>query len=295
MKRIKLGLIGSSEGNGHPYSWSAICNGYNSDFMENCPFPAIPEYLSKQSFPRDQIKGGLVTHIWTQDESESRKIALATNIKNVTTDLDVLIGNVDAVLLARDDANNHSKYAFPVLEAGLPIYIDKPLAFSRADALSLLSKQEYEGQIFSCSATRYSRDFCIDNERLREIGDTLAIYGQVPKSWERYAIHALEPALRLLEGKGKLNQYQVWQFFDRTTLSVGYENGVELRVTAFEGSLVPISLIIEGILQLTFSDPFFAFKRAIEEFMGGIQAGSGKISSAEMLEVVSLIELGCKN
>ena len=31
---LKLGVIGLSEGNGHPYSWSAIFNGYDSVEME---------------------------------------------------------------------------------------------------------------------------------------------------------------------------------------------------------------------------------------------------------------------
>ena len=34
-KDINLGLIGISEGNGHPYSWSAIINGYNEAYLAN--------------------------------------------------------------------------------------------------------------------------------------------------------------------------------------------------------------------------------------------------------------------
>ena len=43
VKKIKLGIIGMSDGNGHPYSWSAIFNGYNRDEMQKCTFPVIPE------------------------------------------------------------------------------------------------------------------------------------------------------------------------------------------------------------------------------------------------------------
>ena len=39
---IKLGIIGMTEGNGHPYSWSAIFNRYDVDAMtKECPFPGI--------------------------------------------------------------------------------------------------------------------------------------------------------------------------------------------------------------------------------------------------------------
>ena len=49
MKSLKLGVIGLSEGNGHPYSWSAIFNGYDPEYMKDCPWEVIPEYLSKQN------------------------------------------------------------------------------------------------------------------------------------------------------------------------------------------------------------------------------------------------------
>ena len=83
MKHIKLGIIGLSEGNGHPYSWSAIFNGYNPEFMRNCPFPIIPHYLSKQKFPEDAIHKGQVTHVWTQNRKISENIAKACNIENI--------------------------------------------------------------------------------------------------------------------------------------------------------------------------------------------------------------------
>ncbi|KKR96059.1 MAG: oxidoreductase domain-containing protein, partial [Candidatus Uhrbacteria bacterium GW2011_GWF2_41_16] len=42
---LKLGVIGMSEGNGHPYSWSAIVNGkYNEKEMANCGYAGIPVY-----------------------------------------------------------------------------------------------------------------------------------------------------------------------------------------------------------------------------------------------------------
>jgi len=40
---IRLAMIGSTPGNGHPYSWSAMFNGYNRELMtKECPFAGIP-------------------------------------------------------------------------------------------------------------------------------------------------------------------------------------------------------------------------------------------------------------
>ena len=45
---IRLAMLGMVEGNGHPYSWSAIFNGYDRAAMAKCPYPTIPDYLNKE-------------------------------------------------------------------------------------------------------------------------------------------------------------------------------------------------------------------------------------------------------
>ena len=83
-KRIKLGIIGLSEGNGHPYSWAAICNGFDSVVIKDCPFPVIPEYLSKKVYPDEFLTDiAQVTHIWTQDKILSKQIASSSLITNI--------------------------------------------------------------------------------------------------------------------------------------------------------------------------------------------------------------------
>lgn len=199
---LRLGMIGLSDGNGHPYSWSAIINGYNPAEMENCGFDVIPRYLERQRWPEDRIVGALVTHIWTQERDLSSHIARATGIANVLTDLGEMIGEVDGVLLARDDAENHVKFAAPFLDAGLPVFIDKPIAHTLKDFERISSLQKYPGQIFTCSATRYSRNMELGFSDSVRLGQILEVNGVVPKSWERYSIHIIEPTLKLVSSRG---------------------------------------------------------------------------------------------
>ena len=42
---LRFGIIGLNEGNGHPYSFSAIFNGYDESRLEECPYAAIRAYL----------------------------------------------------------------------------------------------------------------------------------------------------------------------------------------------------------------------------------------------------------
>ena len=78
MSLIRLGVIGLSSGNGHPYSWPAIFNGYDPVAMEGCGFPIIPRYLEKQQFPKDAIAEAKVTHVWAQDKKIASNIAKAS-------------------------------------------------------------------------------------------------------------------------------------------------------------------------------------------------------------------------
>jgi len=198
-KKIKLGIIGMSQGNGHPYSWSAIFNGYDEKAMQDCPFPAIPDYLGQRQFPEEGLGDlGKVTHIWTQEKKISENIAKAAKIPTVVAQMEDLIGEVDAILLARDDSENHYQMALPFLKVGLPIFIDKPLALTETEAKKILEAQQYKNQIFSCSSIRFAQELQVSEKDRNEIGEILYVEASVPKKWDTYAVHVIEPLISQL-------------------------------------------------------------------------------------------------
>ena len=71
-KKINIGLIGYSDGNGHPFSWSAIVNGFNQKYLNKCPFPIIREYLSEEKNKYEKINDVNISHIWTQNNFYSK-------------------------------------------------------------------------------------------------------------------------------------------------------------------------------------------------------------------------------
>lgn len=294
-KELKIGMIGVSDGNGHPYSWSAIFNGYDKKIMENCKYPVIVNYLKKQKFPEIQIKKAKVTHIWTQDKNLSNHISSASLIENIEDDYLDLIGKVDAVILARDDAENHYKISKPFLEAGLPIYIDKPLALSVSEANKIINTQQYEGQIFSCSTMRYSSELKLSEEQKKIIGEIRSIHGFVHKSWDKYAVHIIEPIIQLIPNRGKINKSKIWKVDDRVLLSVSFENNVDIHLQTFGKSVTPITLKVigtNGCVDLIFTDTFNTFRSTLLDFVEGIENKDVRIPSNDMIEVVKLIELG---
>lgn len=70
--------------------------------------------------------------------------------------IDRLIEKVDVVLLESVDGRIHFEEAVPVILAGKPIFIDKPIAGSLADAIAIFRlARRYRVPIFSSSALRF--------------------------------------------------------------------------------------------------------------------------------------------
>ena len=69
-----------------------------------------------------------------------------------------LCKNVDAIMLESVDGRPKVRQAIPVIDAGLPLYIDKPMAGSLADVLFIFDYAKNKGvPIFSSSSLRYSK------------------------------------------------------------------------------------------------------------------------------------------
>ncbi|GHA30216.1 hypothetical protein GCM10007103_09420 [Salinimicrobium marinum] len=294
-KKLRIGVIGLSEGNGHPYSWSAIFNGYNPELMKDCPFPVIPEYLAKQNFPEDSLgEFGEVTHVWTQDKEVSKHIAAASKIKNVVGNMEDMIGEVDAVLLARDDAENHKEMAKPFLKAGLPVFIDKPFALSMEDAEEMLSLRTYDTQIYTCSAIRFAEELKLNEDEKKELGSIKYVEASIGKYWDTYAIHVLEPIVAQFPERGKLVEVKSIRNGDIHQGLVQWENlNAYIKVTGTVKSPFAFTFCgAENSITKKFSSTYASFKRSLYEFVQQVNNKTQLIETEETLELVKIIEQG---
>ncbi len=75
----------------------------------------------------------------------------------IVQSIDELIERVDVVLLETNDGRPHLEQVIPVLQAGKPVFIDKPIAGSLADAVAIFDLAEkYDVPVFSSSSLRYT-------------------------------------------------------------------------------------------------------------------------------------------
>ena len=91
----------------------------------------------------------------------------------IVDSIDVMLTKVDVVFLETNDGRPHLEQVLPVLKAGKPVFIDKPIAGSLTDAIAIFdAAKKYKVPIFSSSSLRFTK-------RLQEIrnGKYGAIYG----------------------------------------------------------------------------------------------------------------------
>src|SRR5437870_1125990 len=119
-----------------------------------------------------------------------------------------LLEKVDVVLLESVDGRIHLQEAIPVIKAGKPLFIDKPVAGSLADAIVIYElAKKHNVPCFSTSSVRFAPGIqeLLKNEKLGTIAGA-ATWG--PCSYQEgtpdmffYGIHGIEP-LYVLMGTG---------------------------------------------------------------------------------------------
>jgi len=276
---LKLGIIGMSEGNGHPYSWPAIINGdFIREEMNDCGFSGIPIYLEANSDTLG-IDGAQVTHVWTQDKSLSEHIAKASMIENVVDSMEEMIGQVDAVLLARDDPENHVAMAKPFLDADIPIFIDKPLAITSAD-LTYFSEQNEKGKLFmSSSSMRYSSECRGAKTDLASLGKIEFVTAIGKKDWVKYGVHMLEALFAILDDP-KAVSVQHMSESGKDIVLVKFKNGLLATVHLFMNITGTFQLSLfgrDGWQLVDIKNSYSMFKENINEFIRSVQEGKSRI------------------
>lgn len=77
----------------------------------------------------------------------------------IVDSIEELVKKVDVVFLETNDGRPHLKQVLPVLKAGKPVFIDKPIAGSLSDAVAIFeAARRFKTPVFSASSLRYMGD-----------------------------------------------------------------------------------------------------------------------------------------
>ncbi len=288
MIKIRLGIIGLSEGNGHPYSFSAIINGYDKEAMKASGWIGIFDYLEikdESDFLHDMAE---VTHVWTQSHEESMKIAKASKIGTICKDRDEMIGEVDAVIIARDDYEQHYEMAKPFLEAGMKVFVDKPLSLD-INELQYFKPYLENGQLMSCSGLRYAKELDEIRIWLKEEKDLKLIRTSVLLTWEKYGIHMLDAIFGMID----FNVKAVYAIEGKhTSVMLRTEDDVIMHIDALGQTAKTFEMSVWSNSRreaIEISDNFTAFKRTMYYFIKMVKSGQPQIESTLTLSIMKVL------
>ena len=205
-----------------------------------------------------------------------------------------LVEKIDVVLLESNDGRPHLEQVMPVLEAGKPVFIDKPVAGSLADAVAIFSAAGKRGvPVFSSSSLRYTEGA----QALRDgkIGRILGCDAYSPCSLEKthpdlfwYGVHGVETLFTVM-GTGCRTVSRastagtdvvvgVWEDGRVGTFRGGRRGKSGYGGTAFgEKGVAPIG-------------PYGGYRPLVVEIVRFFRTGKPPVSPEETLEIYAFME-----
>lgn len=287
---LNLGIAGVSEGNGHPYSFASIVNGYSEEGFAATEWDVIAEYLREKDPSEFGFPGVEVTHAWTQDADETDRLCSAAKIPHSVDELDDLAA-VDAVILARDDYENHLEMALPFLEAEVPVFVDKPLALDPEEVATLKPYLE-TGQLMSCSGMRYARELDQPRANLDAYGTVKLVRGAVINDWAKYGVHMLDAIFGVLDTRPvKATATDVGHM----SVTIEMSDNTLVQIDALGDAPITFDVDIYGSERTThheLRDNFRAFRRTLWHFIESIRTGEPALPPEETLDVLRVLVAG---
>ena len=286
-----LGIIGVSEGNGHPFSYSSIINGFSPEGLAVSGWPGIYEYVRRRHASEFGLDGWRVTHAWTQNPETTGKLCAACQIPNPVADYHEFLGKVDAVIVARDDYEVHFPIAQLFLESGRPVFVDKPLSV-KLDELRAFKPYLESGQLMSCSGMRYARELDEPRTNLAGYGHLKLIRGAIVLSWEKYGVHLLDASFGMTPARPVS---VLMRPYGHAFASIQLDDGVLIQIDALGDSAPTFHLELFGTQRngsFDITDNFSMFRRMLWEFVGSIDTGKPAIPAQRTLDVMRVLIAG---
>lgn len=288
---MKLGVIGISPENGHPFSFSAIINGYDEQAFAKTEWQVILDYLKKRNSNEFGFTDVKITHAWTQDREQTKALCAACMIPNAVTSYHEMVGQVDGVLIARDDYESHYEMAKPFLDAGIPVYIDKPLTLDLGE-LDYFMPYISSGKLMTTSGFRFAKELDVIKDGQLSLGTIKLINATVLNGYSKYGIHMLDAISGLISSKVTSITKLVSQY---DAFSFEFAEGFNVMLSCLGQVTKTFHLALYGSerqAHFDLYDNFSAFRRTLAKFIDMVSDQTPPIDPQQVEQNIKLLILG---
>ena len=257
---------------------------------------AFTRIFNRGDADEPRIANARITHVWAGDHPD-RLAELETMLgpyDNTVESIDDLIGVVDGILIIDDSdgGRNHRELATPFLEAGIPVFIDKPMTSDYADAVALFDLAEkHNAPIFSSSALRFPVE--LDRDAVAALGKISSIVSVGPEEWFYYGVHAVEVMGTVTTDRPE----SVHRFAmpEKDVAVVNYDTGLVGVVMTLRDAeyIFEVSVYGEhGAYSFRVDDGMGFYTNEMKAFVEMIETRTPPISRNDTLTVLSILHAG---
>jgi hypothetical protein len=212
----------------------------------------------------------------------------------IVPSIDELLKRVDVVFLETNDGRPHLEQALPVLRAGKPMFIDKPIAASLGDAMAIYeAARHYKTPVFSASSLRFAPG--AQQIRSGEIGKVLGCEAHSPCSLESthpdlfwYGIHGVETLFTCM-GPG-CQQVTRIDAPDMDVVVGLWEGGRVGSFRGLRGGKTGYGGLAFGSKEIRPIGPYGGYQPLVVEIVKFFRTGEPPVSEAETLEIYAFME-----
>jgi hypothetical protein len=213
----------------------------------------------------------------------------------IVKSIDELLAQVDVVLLESVDGRPHLEQVRPVFQAHKPVFIDKPVAGTLADAIAIFDlARETKTPCFSSSSLRFSAGIA-GMRHDAKVGDVLGCDAYGPCHLEAhhpdlywYGIHGVETLFTIMStGCQTVSRTQT----EGTDLAVGvWKDG---RVGTFRGiraGRADYGATVFGSKGIAPSGGYGGYEPLVVEIVKFFKTGKPPVSAEETIEIFAFME-----
>lgn len=273
---LRVGVIGLDTS--HATEFTAIIN---------TPRPADAQYDLKVVAAYPKGSPDIASSVSKVPEYTEKMKSMGVEIVD---SIDTLMTKVDAVLLETNDGRPHLEQFRACLKAKKPVFVDKPVAASLADVLTIYREAKAAGvPVFSSSALRYGK--ATQELRAGSLGRVLHAETVSPSPLEPthpdlywYGIHGIESLVTLMgpgvekvkrstTADGKIEVTATWK--DGRTGVFREGQGYSAKVKAEKGEAD--------------AGKFEGYEPLVKEIAAFFHSGKPPVDEAETLEIYQLM------
>lgn len=208
--------------------------------------------------------------------------------------IEELCREVDAVMLTSVDGRPHLEQARPVISARKPLFIDKPLAGSLKDAVTILRLcEEAKVPVFSSSSYRYYES--LTELKKADIGELKGAISYGPCSYEEhhpdlfwYGVHPTE-ALFTVMGQGCETVTRV-ATPDTDVVTGVWSGGRVGTMRGLRNAATPHKVILFGTKAVAEQKGSGDYAPLLREVMTFFRSGKSPVPARETLELFAFME-----